>query len=106
MITSIDGINIKPNLVGPYDNSNPSISTSSDFTLNASTDWAHIDQTSGDPLKCVQGQIVLANTTACFRCSPKSCFLFNEIMKITNTKGSEKCDKVTSTDGRRPSGVN
>ena len=64
LVPSIDGINIHPNVVP-----------------NKRPDWPHVDQTRGtsrgasggeDIFKCVQGQLVLTKSTACFRCSPKS----------------------------------
>lgn len=67
MIVSNDGINIKPGNVSPYDNGG---------------DWAHVDQIGlvDDPYKCIQGQMVLSNTNACFRASPKSHLLFKEFL--------------------------
>ncbi|VBB17760.1 hypothetical protein YASMINEVIRUS_223 [Yasminevirus sp. GU-2018] len=77
MIVSNDGLNIKPGSVGPFD---------------TGADWAHLDQTTepDNPFKCIQGQIVLSNTTACFRASPKSHLLFRKILR--DNAGSTKGD--------------
>ncbi|EGD75830.1 hypothetical protein PTSG_07949 [Salpingoeca rosetta] len=58
-VTSCDGINVKPP-TAPFH--------------NPDRDWAHVDQTHDidNISKCIQGQVVLTNTTAAFRCSPKS----------------------------------
>ncbi len=67
-VTSIDGINIKPPSP-PYHNNKPT------------DDWPHLDQTIRDEMtKCIQGQIVMTNTTAGFRCSPRSHLVHNEIL--------------------------
>ncbi len=53
--TSMDGINVRPHMA-PYQNGK---------------DWAHIDQTiPNNPFLCVQGQVILSDTSACFRASP------------------------------------
>lgn len=79
LISSIDGINIKPNLIRPYHN--PQLDK----------DWAHMDQTiRGDIFKCIQGQVVLSNTSASFRCSPKSHLVYE---KILDELGIDKNDK-------------
>jgi hypothetical protein len=72
MIVSNDGLNIKPGNVPPYDDG---------------SDWAHLDQTGAieDPYKCIQGQMVLSNTSASFRASPKSHLLFKEFVADSNT---------------------
>jgi len=75
LIVSNDGVNIKPGLVPPYE---------------SGIDWAHIDQTedSDKPFKCIQGQMVLSNTSACFRASPKSHKLFsNYLAQSENANG-------------------
>ena len=75
LVSSIDGINFKPNVRGPYANS------------AVSKDWAHLDQTKRDEIyKCLQGQVVLTNTSACFVCSPKSHKLHREILDICDVK--------------------
>lgn len=66
-MVSGDAINLRPN-----DLFDQSMSTA---------DWAHLDQTDrSDLYKCVQGQMVLTNTTASFVASPKSHKVYNEIM--------------------------
>lgn len=73
-VTSIDGINIKPP-IKPFYNENDE-------------DWAHLDQTKTDNIyECIQGQVVLTNTDACFRCSPKSHLLLGKILKMYNVLG-------------------
>jgi len=75
LVSSIDGLNFKPNVRGPYANS------------AGSKDWAHLDQTKRDEIfKCLQGQVVLTNTSACFVCSPKSHKLHSEILDICDVK--------------------
>ena len=65
LVTSIDAINIRPP-IEPFNKPN-------------ARDWAHVDQTlNSNPYFCIQGQAVLTNTTASFRCSPKSHKIFNE----------------------------
>lgn len=77
-IVSYDGLNVIPNEIGPYHS-------------EKTKDWAHLDQTIVDkPFLCVQGQAVLTNTTAAFRCTPGSCHYFNEILEMA---GVDKKDK-------------
>lgn len=77
LTVSIDGLNIKPNKPPFYSQKKP--------------DWAHLDQTiRGDPYKCIQGQVVLTNTTAAFRCSPKSHLVFEDILDEFNIGDSDK----------------
>jgi hypothetical protein len=84
-IVSNDGINICPNGVGRSDGK----------------DWAHVDQTIRD-MVCVQGQAVLSNTTACFRASPGSHKVYNDILDfekvspndVTNWHKIEKTHEV------------
>jgi hypothetical protein len=75
LVVSNDGLNIKPGIIPPFENG---------------IDWAHVDQTTDldDPYKCIQGQMVLSNTSACFRASPKSHLLFEEFVQQAdnNTK--------------------
>lgn len=67
-ITSFDGINFMPNGIKP-------------FYTQRSKDWPHLDQTKrNNPFDCIQGQAVLSNTTACFRCTPGSFRIYNEIL--------------------------
>jgi hypothetical protein len=66
-IVSGDGINVRPNCI-------------EDYTKN-STDWPHCDQTKREnPFLCIQGQMVLTNTTASFVASPKSYKIYDQIM--------------------------
>lgn len=66
LIVSNDGINFRPNGLKPYANDN---------------DWAHLDITLRNSMfECIQGQIVLANTSASFRCSPKSHKIYENIL--------------------------
>jgi len=50
-------------------------------------DWPHLDQTmpivNGDPARTIQGQAVMSNSTACFRCSPRSHRVYTEITELT-----------------------
>ena len=69
LVPTPDGINIKPNGVGPYNKLK-------------SRDWPHLDQTIRNPFLCVQGQTVLTETSAAFRCTPKSHLLHSQIMDI------------------------
>jgi hypothetical protein len=56
----------------------------SPFQSEADTDWAHLDQTvRQNPYWCIQGQVVLADTTACFRCSPRSHLVYEELLEIS-----------------------
>jgi len=66
LVVSGDGINIKPGSIGPYQTDN---------------DWAHLDQTCDGIFRCIQGQVVLTNTTACFRASPRSHELHPHILR-------------------------
>ena len=63
--------------------------------LDNGKDWAHIDQTYGDIYKCIQGQIVLSDTTAGIRVSPKSHKYFTEVLELNgiNTNDDEKVNK-------------
>ena len=51
-------------------------------TFDTKGDWANIDQTDDldNPYKCIQGQMVLSNTSAGFKASPKSHLLFKEFL--------------------------
>jgi hypothetical protein len=78
LVCSIDGINIKPNELGPYNK-------------RSSKDWAHMDQTSRrEPYKCLQGQMVLSNTTAAFRCSPHSHMVYDKILDTCGVSANNK----------------
>eukprot|EP00122_Pirum_gemmata_P013018 Pgem_evm1s12107 len=67
-VTSMDGLNIQPNTI-------PSQQTKDQ-------DWAHLDQKHDDDVfKCIQGQAILTNTSACFRATPKSHHYFKDFAK-------------------------
>lgn len=68
-IVSNDGINLRP-CIEPY--------------ANLESDWPHYDQTLRGVFRCIQGQVVLTNTNAAFRCSPKSHRIFNNILNLYN----------------------
>lgn len=66
--SSMDGINVRP-FMKPFQ--------------KKQEDWAHLDQTIYDnPFLCVQGQVVLSNTSACFRASPKSLHVHNQVLDM------------------------
>ncbi len=67
-IVSGDGLNLKPNRVGPYE---------------PTKDWPHLDQTDGSPFLCIQGQAVLTNTSASLRASPGSHLAFGKVLAAT-----------------------
>jgi hypothetical protein len=69
VLSSIDGVNIKDPTTSPYFN-------------DQKPDWAHLDQTNGDLWDCIQGQIVLSDTSAGFVCSPKSHLVYRQVMDI------------------------
>mmetsp|Transcript_24937 Transcript_24937/g.69851 ORF Transcript_24937/g.69851 Transcript_24937/m.69851 type:complete len:266 (-) Transcript_24937:313-1110(-) len=72
---SMDGMTVHPP-IGP-------------FADEISTDWAHLDQSSYDaPFWCIQGQVVLNNSTACFRASPKSHLVYTDLLRASNVKDS------------------
>ena len=63
LITSVDGATFMPPLISSY------------------KDWPHIDQTSLDQsIYSIQGQVVLTDTTASFRCTPKSHLKHQELV--------------------------
>lgn len=65
-VCSADGVNVRPP-IGPFHRDGH--------------DWAHLDQSKrGCELECVQGQVVLTNTTACFRCSPRSNKVIDQVL--------------------------
>jgi hypothetical protein len=74
LVVSNDGINFKPGSIPPYDKG---------------YNWAHLDQTQDLNLsyKCIQGQMILTNTTAGFVASPKSHLLFEKF--VTDTIGNK-----------------
>ncbi|AYV76215.1 MAG: hypothetical protein Terrestrivirus5_37 [Terrestrivirus sp.] len=66
-IVSGDGINVRPNGIEDY--------------AKVQSDWPHCDQTKrNNPYLCIQGQMVLTNTSASFVASPKSHKIFDQIM--------------------------
>lgn len=73
-IVSGDAINIKPGNIPPY-------------TTNKSRDWAHLDQTvKSFGVKCIQGQVVLTNTTASFVATPRSHLVHDQLMDHLGVK--------------------
>ena len=89
-VCSIDGINIQPNISREEEGN----------------DWPHCDQTERDDIfKCVQGQVVLTNSSASFRATPKSHKHFKEVMKAADIPDSSMnfaplsyhVDKITSS---------
>jgi hypothetical protein len=67
-VTSVDSINYRPP-VPPF------------FDAKETEDWPHVDVTSEDgQYACVQGQVVVNDSTACFVCSPKSHLLYGEFL--------------------------
>ena len=81
LITSLDGATILPPIQG------------------SNKDWPHIDQTkSEDDIKCFQGQVVLTNTTACFRCTPKSHLKHKEIVETLEINRKNQWYKFKDID--------
>lgn len=79
LVTSIDGINVKPGELEPF------------YDPKNDHDWAHLDQTFYKEIyKCFQGQLVLTPTTASFRATPKSHIHHKEIVDYYYKTGSEK----------------
>jgi hypothetical protein len=70
-VTSMDGLNFKP----PND------------CHDIGEDWAHIDQTFHGKFECIQGQVVLSDTTAAFRASPRSHNLHSDIINKYDIEG-------------------
>lgn len=68
-VCSCDGMNVRP--------------PQAPFVTESTPDWAHFDQTWDDPFKCIQGQVVLSTSTACFRASPGSHRVFKEMNAVT-----------------------
>jgi len=80
LYTSIDGINLCPPKTAGRGGS--------------STDWAHLDQTTRHaPLACVQGQVVLTDTSASFVCSPGSNHVYSDLLDMAGapTDASNWC---------------
>jgi hypothetical protein len=83
-IVSGDGINVRPGTIGTY---------------YKGDDWAHLDQTiRGNIYKCIQGQMVLTNTTACFVASPKSHLIFEKILDKLNCNTNTNWLKFSEND--------
>lgn len=68
-VSSIDGVNFRP----PYN-------------YKKTNEWAHLDQTVDGIFKCIQGQVVLNTSTAAFKVTPKSHFLYNQIINMMEIK--------------------
>jgi len=64
-------------------------------------DWPHLDQTGlQDVFKCVQGQVVLTHTDACFRATPKSHLRYKEIMDICKVDDTNRSNWYKFTDAQ------
>ena len=85
MIVSGDAINVKPSQVGP-------------FYSDSIKDWPHLDQTFGDVFKCVQGQMVLTNTTACFLATPGSHKQYNKLREEFGIKDADRSNWYKFSD--------
>jgi len=70
LYTSLDGASIHPPI----------------YETKKTKDWPHIDQTRTD-VKCIQGQAVLSDSTAVFRCTPGSHLKHQEILELCNKVG-------------------
>ena len=81
LITSIDGATIFPPVTG------------------SKKDWPHIDQTTSESkLVSFQGQVVLTNTTASFRCTPKSHLKHEELVKEFGMNAKSQWYKFSEDD--------
>lgn len=56
------------------------------FNAPCTPDWAHFDDP-GNYDKCLQGQVVLANTQACLVCSPRSHMVYNRLANLRKGSG-------------------
>lgn len=83
LITSLDGATVYPPVPA----------------RRGARDWPHVDQTLPEPApgdsvenrktaRCFQGQVVLSNTTASFRCSPKSHTFLTKLLDLYAMKPS------------------
>eukprot|EP00211_Chloroparvula_japonica_P005819 CAMPEP_0119133980 /NCGR_PEP_ID=MMETSP1310-20130426/15014_1 /TAXON_ID=464262 /ORGANISM="Genus nov. species nov., Strain RCC2339" /LENGTH=343 /DNA_ID=CAMNT_0007124717 /DNA_START=43 /DNA_END=1074 /DNA_ORIENTATION=- len=73
---SVDGMTVHPP-IGPY-------------AEEQKQDWAHLDQSSyNNPFWCIQGQVVLNNSTACFRASPRSHLVYTDLLKASAVEDSQ-----------------
>lgn len=77
-VCSCDGLTLKP--------------FSAPFHNDDAADWAHVDQVqdSDQAFKCIQGQVVLTNTSAAFRCSPKSHHFLDSLLEADRGKTPAK----------------
>ena len=95
LYSSIDGINVKPGLIRPY---HPSADH---------RDWAHVDQMKTskelDGVESIQGQIVLTDTSAAFRCTPKSHLVHDFIVNLARVGRSERSANGITDFWRVPS---
>lgn len=73
-VTSLDGLNFKPP-IAPFHSS------------DEKNDWAHVDQTFKGTYDCIQGQIVLSDTSAGFRASPRSHLIHEKILDDLEAEG-------------------
>eukprot|EP00008_Paramoeba_atlantica_P008884 CAMPEP_0201495730 /NCGR_PEP_ID=MMETSP0151_2-20130828/55691_1 /ASSEMBLY_ACC=CAM_ASM_000257 /TAXON_ID=200890 /ORGANISM="Paramoeba atlantica, Strain 621/1 / CCAP 1560/9" /LENGTH=272 /DNA_ID=CAMNT_0047884985 /DNA_START=57 /DNA_END=872 /DNA_ORIENTATION=+ len=79
--SSLDGINVRPHKAPFQEEENP----------HKYTDWAHLDQTlRKNRYWCIQGQVVLSDTTACFRASPKSHLIYEDLLDINDIPETSK----------------
>jgi hypothetical protein len=80
-VSSLDGINLRPPIAPFYD-------------ARTTEDWAHLDiGQKGKTYDCIQGQVVLTSTSACFVCSPKSHLVYEDILDLEG-KGKSSRDFV------------
>jgi hypothetical protein len=87
--TSIDGINVRPR-IGPFQTPNDK-------------DWAHLDQTVRNNTNwCVQGQVVLSDTTACLRASPRSHLIYDELLDIAGADPNDNSNWCHFSDKALP----
>lgn len=85
-IVSGDGINLRPTNID-------------DYSVKPN-DWPHLDQTDrSDIFKCIQGQMVLTNTSASFVASPKSHLVFNQILDYYNISHNNKTNWIRIING-------
>eukprot|EP00039_Didymoeca_costata_P021436 m.344514 g.344514 ORF g.344514 m.344514 type:complete len:354 (-) comp24585_c0_seq1:15-1076(-) len=71
LLTSIDGVTIHPPIIDDGDDED--------------LDWPHVDET--DPTRrCIQAQVVLSDSTSCFRCTPGSQNRLQDILRIHGRK--------------------
>ncbi len=92
-IVSGDGINIRPNGIGP-------------FHTAKSTGWAHIDirEKGGKEFYCTQGQAVLTDTTASFRCSPGSHKIYEKVLDLHGINDNPRTHQESRTGLRKNRG--